>query len=62
MSKTEIFISKAINKHGTKYDYSLVDYIHSKSKVKIICKKHGVFEQRPNDHLNGSGCSFCGGN
>ena len=61
MDKTEIFIQKAISKHEDTYDYSLVAYNGNKVKVKIICKEHGVFEQRPNDHLSGRGCSKCGG-
>jgi hypothetical protein len=59
-NKTEIFIGKANNKHGSKYDYSYVSYINSKIKVKIVCLKHGEFEQKPNDHLTGNGCSLCG--
>lgn len=55
-----VFDSKLI--HGDKYDYSLVNYINNKCKVKIICKEHGVFEQRPNDHLKGCGCSVCSNN
>lgn len=27
---TELFINKAIEKHGNKYDYSKVNYINSK--------------------------------
>lgn len=46
--------------HGDKYDYSLVNYVHSKSKVKIICKIHGIFLQKPNVHLNKRGCNKCG--
>jgi hypothetical protein len=46
--------------HNNKYDYSLVDYVNSKTKVKIICPIHGVFEQRFSDHLRGQGCSKCG--
>lgn len=56
---TTIFIEKAKEKHGDTYDYSLVDYINSITKVKIICKKHDVFEQNPADHLTGTGCSKC---
>ena len=57
---TEEFINLAIDKHGNKYDYSLVDYIKSHDKVKIICKKHHkIFEQRPQDHLQGNGCPYC---
>ena len=55
----ENFINKSKNLHGEKYDYSLVEYTNNKTKVKIICPTHGVFEQRPNDHLNGNGCPKC---
>jgi hypothetical protein len=54
------FIKKANLKHNNKYNYSLVDYINNKNKVKIICPIHDVFEQSPNDHLTGNGCSLCG--
>jgi predicted RNA-binding Zn-ribbon protein involved in translation (DUF1610 family) len=56
------FVNKAIEIHKDKYDYSKVDYKTSKIKVKLICKKHGEFEQRPNDHLKGYGCPKCGFN
>jgi len=56
---TDEFISKAKEKHSNKYDYSLVDYINSTTKVKIICPEHGVFEQTPNYHLRGYGCIKC---
>lgn len=46
-------------KNNDKYDYSLVEYKTAHTKVKIICKKHGVFEQSPNNHLNGKGCPKC---
>ncbi len=55
------FIKKSVNKHGDKYDYSLVRYKNVKEKVKIICKDHGIFEQSPRTHLEGSGCPKCGG-
>ena len=56
----DIFIEKAIEKHGKKYDYSKVNYINSQTKVCIICSKHGEFWQNPNSHLNGRGCPKCG--
>ncbi len=59
ISNTENFIEKSKIIHGDKYDYSLVKYFNDKTKVKIVCKKHGVFEQRPNHHLTGRGCSIC---
>lgn len=58
-SSTSDFINKAILLHGETYDYSLVVYKRSDEKVKIICKKHGIFEKRPNNHLSGGGCSKC---
>lgn len=57
--KNKIFIEKCRLKHGDEYDYSLVDYINSKTKVKIICKKHGVFEQRASNHVSGIKCPSC---
>lgn len=58
--KTKLFISKAAAKHVDRYDYSLVEYKLSKFKVKIICREHGVFEQKANNHLSGKGCPECG--
>ena len=58
---TDKFNQKANIIHNNFYDYSLVDYIKSIIKVKIICPIHGVFEQKPNDHLSGGGCPDCGG-
>jgi len=58
---TNEFIEKARFKHGDKYDYSLVDYKGSgtNNKVKIICPKHGIFEQNTTTHLSGTGCPRC---
>lgn len=55
------FIRKAIEIHGEKYDYSLVHYKNYDTPVKIICKEHGIFSQKPHAHLNGHGCNICGG-
>ena len=54
------FIIKSNLIHKNVYDYSLVDYNDCKTKIKIICNKHGIFEQTPDDHLHGHGCSICG--
>ena len=56
---TDEFIKKAKKVHGNKYDYSLVEYINSGIKVKIICPKHGVFEQNSHSHLQNHGCPYC---
>jgi len=46
-------------KHNNKYDYSLIEYINSNIKIKIICPEHGIFKQLPSTHLNGIGCPYC---
>lgn len=56
------FIEKSIEKHGNKYDYSLVNYVNSLNKVKIICPIHGEFLQIPYHHYNGKGCQKCSNN
>lgn len=64
---TESFIEKSKKVHGNKYDYSLVEYVDSMTKVKLICHKkdengveHGVFYTRPDGHLStGIGCPMC---
>jgi len=53
------FIKKSNKIHNNKYNYSLVKYINGRTKVKIICKEHGVFKQEPQSHLNGNGCPSC---
>ena len=64
--KNEQFIQKAKLIHGKKYDYSKVEYVHSKQKVCIIChekdefgNEHGEFWQTPRGHLSGNGCKKC---
>lgn len=54
------FIKRAQSVHGTKYDYSEVEYKNSAEHVKIKCSIHGIFLQKPSNHLNGSGCQQCG--
>jgi len=56
----EKFIEKAKKVHGDKYDYSKIEYVNYSTRVIIICKQHGDFEQRPGDHLRGEGCYNCG--
>ena len=58
-STTSEFLRKSTLIHQKKYDYSLVDYVHGKIPVEIICQRHGKFWQRPSDHLFGHGCPKC---
>ena len=54
------FIEKAREVHGDKYDYSKVEYINNRTKVCIICPKHGEFWQTPTSHIDGKcGCPDC---
>ncbi len=57
---TETFIEKAKNVHGDLYDYSKCVYVNQQTKVDIICKTHGVFSQKPSNHITGkNGCPVC---
>lgn len=58
-SNTEEFIEKSKEIHGTKYDYSKVNYINAKTKVCVICPEHGEFWQIPYNHLLMNGCPEC---
>lgn len=54
------FIAKAREVHGDDYDYSKVNYINNKTKVIVICPRHGEFKVRPDQHLYGkTGCPKC---
>lgn len=55
----ESFIKKSKQIHGSKYDYSKVEYVNSKTKVCVICPEHGEFFQTPSVHLRGCGCPKC---
>ena len=57
----EEFIKKAQTIHGSKYDYSKVEYVNNSTKVCIICPKHGEFWQTPAMHYSEhQGCPECG--
>lgn len=60
---TTSYIEKAREIHHNRYDYSMVEYHNSFTKIKIICPIHGEFEQRPCDHINQKqGCPRCSHN
>jgi hypothetical protein len=58
-SNTTEFIAKSKLLHGNLFDYSKVEYILTAQKVEIVCKIHGSFFQRPENHLQGKGCLQC---
>jgi Zn finger protein HypA/HybF involved in hydrogenase expression len=55
----ESVVENFIKIHGNTYDYTLVDYINNRAKVKIGCSRHGIFLQSPANHKKGSGCPRC---
>lgn len=56
----EEYILKAKNVHGDKFEYTNTIYKNGLTKIKIICTKHGEFEQYPQNHLTGKhGCKIC---
>lgn len=55
------FVKKASIIHKNIYNYDRVIYKTSHDNVKIVCDKHGEFEQRPDHHLSGSNCPKCMG-
>ena len=56
---TDQFIASAKVVHGDRYDYSLVEYTNTDTKVKIVCPDHGAFAPTPHNHLRGAGCPEC---
>lgn len=58
---TNIFITKAIQKYGTLYNYSLTKYIGFNEPTTIICSIHGEFQRTPYQHIHRNiGCGMCG--
>jgi hypothetical protein len=55
------FIQRAKQKHGNKFDYSLVEYKNGSTKIKIVCPYHGLFEIKPIQHTLYD-CGKCTGN
>lgn len=57
----EDFISDAVKVHGLgSFDYSLVNYINSDTKVEIVCNNClDINLQTPAGHLSGRGCKGC---
>lgn len=55
---SEVFLKQANDIHQYKYTY-LTSYIDRQTKIKINCPIHGIFEQRPANHIRGQGCPNC---
>jgi hypothetical protein len=61
-STLDEMIVKANAIHHNKYSYPDQEYINGKTKIQIICPKHGSFWQTPNAHISKHkhGCPTCG--
>jgi hypothetical protein len=59
MQTLERILNRFTKAHGDTYDYSKVEYSRIDRPVCITCKIHGDFDQRPSNHLSGSGCPKC---
>jgi hypothetical protein len=56
---TDNFIERSEKINGNLYDYSMTNFKTTNTKVVIICKIHGGFEQTPKNHFKGQGCPDC---
>ena len=46
---------------GKGLDLPIEDYVNSRTKIKHKCSKGHIYNQIPNNHLNGQGCPICTG-
>ncbi len=51
----KLFINKAKELFGDKFNYSKVKYINGQTHVCLICPEHGDFKVTPNNHLSKKG-------
>lgn len=56
------FKERYIEKYGEKYILMEESYVDYKTKMKVICKFHGIFEITPQKLMSGRGCSKCAKN
>lgn len=57
---TEDFVEKVRAIHGDKYSYDKVKYVNTRTKVELVCEKHGSFWTKANSIIaNHQGCPKC---
>jgi len=59
---TEEVIDRLKSVHGDKYDYSKLVYVGAKTKILVVCPKHGDFYTILDKHINGGNCPKCASN
>lgn len=57
--KEKDFINKSKEKYPGECDYSKVKLVDKKTKIEIICNKHGSYFQTPAAHYQSKGCPKC---
>lgn len=58
MTKEQFIIDATTIHHGY-YSYDEIVFINATEKIKIRCPEHGLFEQRPCEHLRPRNCPRC---
>lgn len=58
LTNYENFVKKANTVHNNKYSYPFYEP-NGNEKISIICKHHGSFKQKRDDHIKGHGCPKC---
>lgn len=57
---TDEWVARARATHGDRYGYSKVEYVNKNTKVTIVCRVHGDFQQKAVSHAHhGHGCARC---
>ncbi len=55
-----VLMERFADVHGSdRYVYNLANYLNFHSKIDIVCRKHGPFQQSVGAHLQGHGCARC---
>ena len=57
--QSDEFLSRALAKHESRYEYDMKTYTGRLDPIDVICKEHGTFPQKAQDHLSGHGCPHC---
>jgi very-short-patch-repair endonuclease len=53
------FLQRIKEIHGDTYIFDNAEYVNSRTKVSLICRKHGLIKMSPRELLQGSGCRKC---
>ncbi len=54
-----IMLKRFHDVHGDRFDYSQAKYVSQQTLIAIVCKRHGVFYQKPEYHWSGAKCPDC---